>query len=151
MNLNQSQARNAGVALIALGVIAVFNLWWLIPSALLAAGGVAIYRRQKALGRTGEAVQAATWGLGLALLLLVDFLLPGVLLLGGASLLMRGREAQVEERALRVIGRFGRRRAPAPSAPTFAAPQAPAAAPQQRVTIVEQREQPTGNETVRLS
>ncbi|HMQ30180.1 MAG TPA: hypothetical protein PKD53_05600 [Chloroflexaceae bacterium] len=146
MNLNQTQARNAGIVLIAIGVVAIFNLWWLIPSALLAAGGVAIYRRQKALGRDGEAVQAALWGLGLALLMLVDFLIPGVLLLGGASLLMRGREAEVEQRALRVVGRIGRRRAPA----AMPAPQAQPAAPQ-RVAVVEPRDQATGSETVRLS
>lgn len=153
MNLNQTQARYAGVALIVLGVVAIFNLWWLIPSALLAGGGLAVYRRQKALGRDGEAVQAALWGLGLALLLLVDFLLPGVLLLGGASLLMRGREAQVEARALALVGRFGRRRAPAaPMTPAMQAPQAPAAAPQPRVSIVDASErQPTSTETVRLS
>lgn len=152
MNLNQTQARYAGIALIGLGIVAIFDLWWVLPAALLAAGGIAIYRRQKALGRNGEAVQAALWGLGLALLMLVDFLLPGVLLLGGASLLMRGREAQVEARALAVVGRFGRRRAPAVTAtPTMTAPQAPVAAPPQRVTIVDPREQVTGNETVRLS
>lgn len=152
MNLNQTQARYAGIALIGLGVVAIFNLWWLIPSALLAVGGAVIYRRQKALGRTGEAVQAALWGLGLALLMLVDFLLPGVLLLGGASLLMRGREAQVEARALQIVGRFGRRRTPAVTAtPAMAAPQAPAAAPQPRVSVVEAREpQPTSTETIRL-
>ena len=133
MNINQTQARYAGIALIAIGVVAIFNLWWLIPSALLATGGMVIYRRQKALGRNGEAVQAALWGLGLALLMLVDFLVPGVLLLGGASLLMRGREAEVEARALGVVGRFSRRRTPAITAtPT--------------VTPVEQ---PNG-ETIRL-
>jgi hypothetical protein len=133
MNVNQTQARYAGIVLITIGVVAIFNLWWLIPSALLAAGGVIIYRRQKALGRTGEAVQAALWGLGLALLMLVDFLIPGVLLLGGASLLMRGREAQVEARAMAFVGRFSRRRTPAITA-----------APAPKAT-----EQPNG-ETIRL-
>ena len=145
MNLNQKQARNAGIVLIVLGLVAIFDLWWMIPAALLATGGVVIYRRQKALGRNGEAVQAALWGLGLAVLMLIDFIMPGVLLLGGASLLMRGREAEVEARALKVVGRIGRRRTPA-----MPAPQAPAATPPQPITIVEAREQPTGTETVRL-
>ncbi len=145
MNLNQNQTRTAGIALIALGIVAIFNLWWLIPSALLAVGGLAIYRRQKALGRDGEAVQAALWGVGLALLMLADFLIPGVLLLGGVSLLMRGKEAEVEQRALRVAGRIGRRRAPA-------AMPAPQAAAPQRASIVEPRDQAAaGTETVRLS
>ncbi|NTU83379.1 MAG: hypothetical protein HGA45_29090 [Chloroflexales bacterium] len=147
MNLNKKQARYAGIALIAFGLVTIFHLWWAIPSALLAAGGVVIYQRQKAIGRTGEAVQAALWGLGLAVLMLVDFIFPGALLLGGASLLMRGREAEVEARAMALVGRFSRRRASA--APVMSAPQAPAAP--QRVTIVETRETASGTETVRLS
>ncbi len=140
MNLNQKHARNTGIALIVIGLIAVFHLWWAVPTALLAAGGVAIYRRQKALGRTGEAVQSALWGLGLAALMLAHFLLPGVLLLGGTSLLMRGHEAEVEAHALALVGRFSRRRAPL--APTMST---------QRITISEAREATSGSETVRLS
>jgi hypothetical protein len=158
VNLNQQQTRYAGIALIVLGVVAVFNLWWMIPSALLIGGGVAIYQRQRASGRKGEAVQALLWGVGLAALLLVDFVFPGVLLLGGASLLLRGREAQADERVQRTVARFARRRTPAvsapaataPSIPTMAAPQAPVAQPQQRVTIVSSSEQPNTSDTVRL-
>ncbi len=147
MNLNQSQARMAGMILLALGVAAIFNLWWTIPAVLLAIGGVVIYRRQKSIGRTNEAVQGALWGLGLALLLLVDFIFPGVLLLGGASLLLRGHEAEAEARVLALVGRFSRRRAPV----AMPVPQATVSVPQPRVTIVEQREQPANPETVRLS
>jgi hypothetical protein len=136
LNLNQKQTRVAGIALIALGVVAVFQLWWAIPSVLLAAGGVAIYRRQSAIGRTGEAVQGALWGVGLALLLLIGFVFPGVLLLGGASLLLRGNEAQAEQRAQRLLANVTSRRAPAQPAQ------------QQKVTVVG--EQPTTGETVRL-
>lgn len=138
VNLNSKQTRIAGIALIVLGVVAVFHLWWLIPSALLAAGGVVIYRRQKALGRTGEAVQGALWGIGLAFLLLIGFVFPGVLLLGGASLLLRGREPEVEARAQRLLTAVtSRRRAPAaPAAPTS-------------VTIVSD-DRPAGGETIRL-
>jgi hypothetical protein len=153
VNLNQTNTRYAGVALITLGLIAVFNLWWLIPPALLAGGGVAIYLRQRQIGRTGEAVQALLWGLGLAALLAADFLFPGVLLLGGLSLLLRGREARAAASVDGVVARFARRRTPAvtaPATPAMAAPQAPAAQPQQRVTVVETTERPSGNETVRL-
>jgi hypothetical protein len=115
MNLNQQQARNAGIALIVLGVVAVFSLWGLIPLALLAGGGYAIYRRQHALGRQNEAVQALLWGVGLAVLMVLDLLWPGVLLLGGASLLLRGHEAQAEQRVAGLIGQVTRRRAPAAS------------------------------------
>ncbi len=153
MNLNQQQTRYAGIALIVFGIVAVFNLWWLIPSALLAGGGAAIYQRQRASGRTGDAVQALLWGVGLAVLMLADFVFPGVLLLGGASLLLRGREPQADARVQATVARFARRRAPAVTAtpaPTMSAPQAPVAQPQQRVTIVNSTEQPSTSETVRL-
>ncbi|MFV9503319.1 MAG: hypothetical protein AB4911_02005 [Oscillochloridaceae bacterium umkhey_bin13] len=139
MNLNQQQARMAGLALIVLGVMVIFNLWWMLPAALMATGGVVIYRRQRALGRTGEAVQGALWGLGLALLLVLDFVFPGVLLLGGASLLLRGREAAAEARVFGVIGSLSRRRNVRPT-PVMAAPQQNINAPDQRVTVVERRE-----------
>jgi len=139
LNLNQKQTRVAGIALIALGVVAVFHLWWAIPSVLLAAGGVAIYRRQRGIGRTGEAVQGALWGVGLAVLLLVHFVFPGVLLLGGASLLLRGRELEADQRAQHMLANLSSRRAAAPAQP---------AAQQSKVTIVS--DQPTTGETVRL-
>lgn len=139
INLNQKQTRVAGIALIALGVVAIFHLWWAIPSVLLAAGGVAIYRRQRAIGRTGEAVQAALWGIGLALLMLIDFVFPGVLLLGGASLLLRGRELEADQRAQRLLTSVSSRRAAAPAQPAAQQPQASPVS-----------EQPTTGETVRL-
>lgn len=148
-NLNQHQARTAGIILITLGVVAIFNLWWLLPAALLAMGGVVVYRRQKLIGQTGQAVQGALWGLGLALLLLLNFLIPGVLLLGGASLLMRGREAEVEARFWATLGRLGRRRTPALNAqPT---PPARHAHPAPPVTVEQQEAQRNGNETIRLN
>ncbi|MBP1468508.1 hypothetical protein EYB53_022540 [Candidatus Chloroploca sp. M-50] len=148
MNINQNQARNAGLILIVLGVVAIFNLWALIPPALLAVGGVAIYRRQKALGRTGEAVQGMLWGVGLAALLGFNvFTLPGVLLLAGASLLLRGREAQAEARLFATVGRLSRRRTPV--TPTA---QPMNVQPAQPMLPAEQLEQSTRtNETVRLS
>ena len=151
MNLNQQQTRYAGIAVIVFGIVAVFNLWWLIPSALLVGGGAVIYQRQRASGRTGEAVQALLWGVGLAVLMLADFVFPGVLLLGGASLLLRGREPQADARVQATVARFARRRTPAVTAtPAMSAPQAPVAQPQQRVTIVNSTEQPSTSETVRL-
>ncbi|MEI7769411.1 MAG: hypothetical protein WCI67_05450 [Chloroflexales bacterium] len=143
MNLNQKQTRVAGIALIALGVVAVFHLWWAIPSVLLAAAGVAIYRRQRALGRTNEAVQGALWGVGLAVLMLLHFVFPGVLLLGGASLLLRGRELDADQRAHGMLATITSRRAAAPAQPV-----AQPAAQQPKVTIIN--EQPSTGETVRL-
>ncbi|NNJ12245.1 hypothetical protein EKD04_018100 [Chloroflexales bacterium ZM16-3] len=142
LNLNQKQTRVAGIALITIGVVAIFHLWWAIPSVLLAAGGVTIYRRQRAIGRTGEAVQGALWGVGLALLLLIDFVVPGVLLLGGASLLLRGRELEADQRVQRMLSNVASRRRAAPAQPAQPVAQQP------KVTIVN--EQPTTGETVRL-
>ncbi|MEI7645681.1 MAG: hypothetical protein WCJ55_15520 [Chloroflexales bacterium] len=141
INLNQKQTRIAGITLITIGVVAVFHLWWAILPVFLAAGGVAIYRRQRALGRTGEAVQGVLWGLGLALLLLIHFIFPGILLLGGASLLLRGRELEADQRAHGLLTNLTSRR---PAAP---APAQPVAQP--RATIISADEPSTG-ETVRL-
>lgn len=138
MNLNQQQARYAGIALIVLGVVAVFNLWGLLPLALLAGGGYAIYRRQQALGRPNEAIQALLWGVGLAVLMALDAIWPGVLLLGGASLLLRGREAQAEQRVAVLLGQVTRRRAPATqsaSSVTIVSDEQPAANPNQTVRL----------------
>jgi hypothetical protein len=138
INLNQSQARNAGIFLIVVGVVAIFNLWWLVPAVALGGAGIFAYRRSRALGRTGEAVQAALWGLGLAVLYLIGAIFPGILLLAGASLLLRGREQAADVRAQRVIGRMTSRRhtANAPSQPTS-------------VTIVT-NDQPNTSDTIRL-
>jgi hypothetical protein len=138
INLKQSQARNAGIFLIVVGVVAIFNLWWLVPAVALGGAGIFAYRRSRALGRTGEAVQAALWGLGLAVLYLIGAIFPGILLLAGASLLLRGREQEADVRAQRVIGRLTSRRhtANAPSQPTS-------------VTIVN-NDQPNTSDTVRL-
>jgi hypothetical protein len=136
LNLNQQQARNAGIALIVIGVVAILKLWWAIPAALLVAAGVAIYRRQRGIGRTGEAVQGALWGIGLAVLMLAHFLVPGVLLLGGASLLLRGRELEADQRVRHLLASAISRRAPAPATPPT------------KVTIVN--EQPASGETIRL-
>lgn len=141
MNFNQQRTRYAGIALVILGVVAVFNLWWLVPAALLATGGLVIYRRQRAIGRRGEAVQALLWGVGLAVLLLADFIFPGVLILGGASLLLRSHEAAADDRLQAVVARF-RRRSPAVNAPTIA--------PLTRLPVEEAAERPATNETVRL-
>lgn len=142
MNLNQQRARYAGIALVILGVVAVFNLWWLVPAALLATGGVVIYRRQRAIGRRGEAVQALLWGMGLAVLLLADFIFPGVLILGGASLLLRGREAAADDRLQAIVARFRRQRTPAVSAQPVASPT--------RLPVEDTAERPATNETIRL-
>jgi hypothetical protein len=154
VNFNQQQSRIAGISLIALGVVAIFNLWWIVPVGLLAGGGVYLYRQRKQMGRSREAVQFAFWGLGLAVLYLTDLIFPGVLILVGLSLLMRGREQDVEARVQRGLGRFNRRRSAnavneqdqtALQATTMAAPVQQSARPAETA-----QEQPAVGETVRL-
>ncbi|MGC8799642.1 MAG: hypothetical protein C0184_06595 [Chloroflexus aggregans] len=118
MSFQNEQTRWIGLILITLGIVTIFKLWWLVPAALLAGGGIVIYRRQRSLGRTDEALQALLWGIGLALLSLFHLVWPGILILGGASLLLRGREAQVEQRMWTLIGQvlnWNRRPTPPPS------------------------------------
>jgi len=134
------QTRITGIILIVLGIVAIFKLWWLLPAALLALGGAVIYRRQRAIGRVAEAVQALLWGVGLAALLLADFIFPGVLILGGASLLLRGREGDIDARLRTMVARL--RRAPATSAPQ--------SAPPPPVTVIAENERAATNETIRL-
>ncbi len=149
MNFNQQQSRMVGIGLIALGVVAIFNLWWIVPVALLAGGGIYLYRQRKQMGRTNEAVQFGFWGLGLAALYLTDLIFPGVLILVGLSLMMRGREQSVEARVQRVLGRFSRRQpATVVNDQEQTAPSVPV---QQSARPAETiQEQPAVGETVRL-
>ncbi len=120
MRIDNRQARFLGITLIALGIIAVFGLWELVLPATLAAGGWFMYVQRRQMGRTNEAVQFGLWGVGLALLLLVDMLpfFPGILVVAGASLLARGREQKIDQRVQRLTGQLqsGRRSPTAPRA-----------------------------------
>lgn len=98
MNPNKQQSMMLGGFLIALGLVWWMNLWWLLLPGLLIAGGVIGYRQRRSLGRPIEAVQAGLWCVGLALLFLIGGIWPGVLLLAGVSILIRGRELQIDDR-----------------------------------------------------
>jgi hypothetical protein len=136
MNLNSQQTRIAGIGLIALAVVIIFNLWSLIPVVLLAGGGAYIYRREHSAGRINSAIQGGLWGFGLALLYLIDFVLPGILLLAGTSLLLRGKEEQADVRVQNTLRRLPRRRI------AQSTPVAPS---------VNNSENSRANDTVRLS
>jgi hypothetical protein len=96
VNLKKQQSMIAGLALVGLGIVWWLNLWWLVVPGALAAAGVAVYVQRRRVGRTVEAVQSALWGVGLALLFLLDFMFPGIVLLIGLSLLARGREDRID-------------------------------------------------------
>ncbi len=106
MKLHDRRTRYLGIALIVLGLFAVFRLWWLLPTMLLATAGGYIYLQRRRMGRIPEAVQSGLWLIGLAVLFLVDFLFPGILILAGASLLVRGHEAELDQRVQYLGQRF---------------------------------------------
>lgn len=111
MNFVHENRRSAaiGIGLIVLGVIWWLNLWWLLLPGALIAGGVAAYIQRRAT-RPSEAVQAGLWGVGLGLLVLIDFLFPGVLFLAGISILARGRETDIDGQVRRFVGGLRRPR-----------------------------------------
>lgn len=152
MNINRQQSVAIGVSLITLGLVAWLGLWWLIWPGALVAGAVIGYRQRRKIGRVEEAVQVGLWGLGLALIFLLDFWV-GLLFLAGASVLMRGREAQIDDSVQRMFNRSYRSYPPTTSTslstqhvPVMTQPHTSAAP---NVTI-EEAPAPTTGETTRL-
>ncbi len=123
MNFVHENRRSAaiGIGLIILGVIWWLNLWWLLLPGALIAGGVAAYIQRRAT-RTSEAVQVGLWGVGLGLLVLIDFLFPGVLFLAGISILARGRETDLDGQVQRFVSGLRRLRTPTPAPETSSVP-----------------------------
>jgi hypothetical protein len=113
LNLNNTNRQTVvmGVFLIALGVVWWLNLWSLLLPAAMIVAGVAGYLQRRSAGRKDEAIQAALWGIGMGLLFLTSFVWPGVLFIAGASILLRGREAQVEASVRHAITRVRPNRA----------------------------------------
>ena len=114
MKANKQQSVMIGAFLIALGLVWWLNLWYLIWPGALAIAGVIAYRQRRSMGRPVEAVQAALWCIGLALLFLLHFVWPGVLFLAGVSILVRGRELQLDDRVQRMVAQARSRRSAAP-------------------------------------
>jgi|HigsolmetaAR202D_1030399.scaffolds.fasta_scaffold00005_16 4-amino-4-deoxy-L-arabinose transferase-like glycosyltransferase len=104
MKQTRPQTYYVGIALIAFGVVALLNLWWMLPIAFFSFIGYRFYTERRNRGQFAEAVQGGLWGFGLALLYLVGFW-PGLLLLAGASLLARGRESQIDDKVQELLGR----------------------------------------------
>lgn len=94
-----------GILLLTMGLVAWLNLWWALLPAALIIGSVYGYRQRRSQGKTTEAVQLGVWGIGLGLLFLFDFFWPGVLLLLGVSMLLRGRENTIAEYMPLLAGR----------------------------------------------
>lgn len=111
MNFNKQQSIALGIALIVLGLVWWLDLWWLIWPGALAVAGVLAYRQRRRMGRPVEAVQAGLWCIGLALLFLVGFVWPGLLFLAGVSVLIRGREAEIDAALQATLAQARSRRA----------------------------------------
>jgi hypothetical protein len=150
MNLNNRQSAGMGIFLIALGLMAIFGVWWLLVPGVLATAGAMAYKQRRLAGRPAEAVQVGLWCIGLALLFLTSFpFWPGVLILAGASFLIRGREVQVDEAVQRAVSQASQRRAVTRSIPTQQVPIATHPIPTPSASAVEP-ERPNVGDTTRL-
>ena len=153
MNFNKQPSMALGAFLIGLGIVWWLHLWALLLPAALLIGGVVAYQQRRRIGRTVEAVQVGLWGVGLALLFMLHFIWPGVLFLAGASVLVRGRETNVDAYVQNALAQARRRRTSAPASPTQHVPittSQPAPLTQsQPQPVASERKSSTG-ETTRL-
>src|SRR4029079_8213 len=125
MNFNKQPSVALGAFLIGLGVVWWLNLWSLLLPAALLIGGAVAYQQRRRMGRTIEGVQVGLWGVGLALLFMLHFIWPGVLFLAGASVLMRGRETNVDAYVQNALSQLRRRPSAARPTPAQHAPVTP--------------------------
>ncbi len=117
--IRREDATLIGGALVGLGLVWALDLWWLVLPGMLLGLAVWSYRHSHKLGRVEEALQAALWFGGFGLLALTGFVWPGVLILAGMALLLRGREHEVDARLQQIIGDLrGLLRRPAPGTPS---------------------------------
>lgn len=130
-----------GALLIGLAIVWWLNLWGLILPVALIAGGVLGYQQRRRIGDAVGAVQAGLWLAGLGLLFLLHFVFPGVLLLAGASILLRGRELQADDQVQAFLANLGSRgRTPQTTLPRQSVP----------VSVEHSTDAATTNETTRL-
>ena len=153
MNLNKQPSVALGAFLIGLGLIWWLNLWSLLLPAALLIGGVVAYQQRRRMGRTVEGVQVGLWGVGLALLFMLHFIWPGVLFLAGASVLVRGRETNLDAYVQNALAQARRRPSAARPTPTQHVPittsQPAPLSPAQPQPAASERKSNTG-ETTRL-
>lgn len=109
MNTNRQQSVSIGTILIGVGLLWWLGLWWLLLPGVLAVGGAIGYMQRRTYGHPVEAVQLGLWGLGLGLLFLLGFVWPGILLLAGLSILLRGREIEADAAVQHMLARITNR------------------------------------------
>lgn len=151
MNLSRQQTATLGIGLITFGVIVWLNLWWLVVPGLLISGGALAYAQRRSVNRIAEAVQLGLWVVGLGVAILLGFLIPfaaALFLLGGTSLLIRGREDKADTFVQRMLGRVRRRS----SSPSVSVQQVPITQQPTVVTPTTQQDvhEPSTGETTRL-
>ncbi len=166
MQTNRKTTVIIGMSLIVLGIVMAFGLWGLLPVLVLSVAGVYLYTERRRVGRIGAAVQSGLWLIGLAVLFLIEFVMPGIIILAGLSLLARGRETELDAQLVRLLAKLGVQvpgtqlahttpTAPVQSVPTIAAqppvptPPATPVAPAPRPTV-QPDERATTGETIRL-
>ncbi|NOK60792.1 MAG: hypothetical protein GFH27_549289n225 [Chloroflexi bacterium AL-W] len=149
MNLSRQQTATLGIGLITFGVIVWLNLWWLVVPGLLISGGALAYAQRRSVNRIAEAVQLGLWGVGLGIFA-IPFMpfIAGFFLLGGTSLLIRGREDKADTFVQRMLGRVRRRS----SSPSVSVQQVPITQQPTVVTPTTQQDvhEPSTGETTRL-
>ncbi len=166
MQTNRKTTVIIGMSLIVLGIVMAFGLWGLLPVLVLSVAGVYLYTERRRVGRIGAAVQSGLWLIGLAVLFLIEFVMPGIIILAGLSLLARGRETELDAQLVRLLAKLGVQvpgtqlahttpTAPVQSVPTIAAqppvptPPATPVAPAPQPTV-QPDERATTGETIRL-
>ncbi|MBC8075068.1 MAG: hypothetical protein H7Y32_03250 [Chloroflexales bacterium] len=142
----------AGVALIVLGALFLTGMGGLLPALALAGGGVYLYQTQRRAGSVDKALVGGLWGVGLALIWLTGAWLAGLLLLGGLTVLMRGREQRVDATVQRYMAQgqaiVQSRRAQRPTTPAVQSP--PVITRQPSPVTIIQDDVPTTGDTTRL-
>lgn len=119
LNLDSKATRYVGFSLVIAGFFALVGMWWMLPVVILASVGGYVYTERRKEGRIAAAVQSGLWLIGLAVLWLFSAIIfpPGILVLAGASLLIRGHEPKVDERVREFLAKIGIKLAPAATTP----------------------------------
>jgi hypothetical protein len=149
---NSQRNLYAGIALVVLGALFLTGTGWLLPVLVFAGGGAYLYQTQRRAGNLEKALIGGLWGVGLALTWLTGAWIAGLMLLGGLTLLLRGREQRVDTAVQRYLGQaqsiVQSRRAPRPAATSVQNPPV-STRPSSPVTIIHD-EAPTTGDTTRL-
>ena len=151
MNTSQ-RTLYGGIALVVLGALFLTGTGWILPVLVLGGGGAYLYRTQRRAGNLEKALIGGLWGVGLAITWLTGQWIAGLLLLGGLTLLMRGRESRVDTAVQRYLGQaqalVQSRRASHTAMPAVQNPPVSSRQPSP-VTIIHD-EAPTTGDTTRL-